>query len=365
MKLVKFNVLLFIILFNNTVLNSQNEDSIKMELNAIECLIKSNGLFETDIENSKFLLKLANSLWCQNENVNRYTHSLIGLAGIYYYTGDYTQHKETIILIDEVFKSEEKLSDSTFIRMYNTKALYEMKCGRFHEGISLIEYILLNTTPSKYILSRLYENLASCYSALGDFTISESYYLKSHNVKKKIFGKNNVITADSYIALGNFYNLFNNYAKALMHLENAIETYDKIGIKRTNRRWYYGAQLLISDIYSKAKMTTASQERLNLIPKSIKDSLFYFESCLISARNHFSKGNLNESKKRLKQLNKFILSEGRIYEKEHEVYILMSMVANLQGLKEKQFQILKNACKKYSNDPKQIFILKLILNNVN
>lgn len=79
-----------------------------------------------------------------------------------------------------------------------------------------------------------YNNLGICYGELGQYKLSETYFLKAFEINKKRYGEVHPAIADYLWNLGNFYSKISDYDKALKAFEKELSLRKQLGSHRAD-----------------------------------------------------------------------------------------------------------------------------------
>ena len=110
--------------------------------------------------------------------------------------------------------------------LYVNIGLIYKRLGKYSDAIGFYEKSL-DETSEPGIIVRSYRSLAGCYKSINELDKAEEYYLKSVTDSEKYFGKENIVTADSYLDYGAFCDEQSEYSKAEKLLNSAYEIYSK------------------------------------------------------------------------------------------------------------------------------------------
>ena len=168
----------------------------------------------------------------------------------------------------------------------NIGVIYE-KLGQFTDAIEYYKKSLSgNSSPE--ITVRTHRNLANCYRKNLEFSVATENYLKSIKDSEKFFGKDNILTADSYLDYGRFCDEQGDYLKAEGLLNKAYEIYrNEFGEKHmdvSNVLIYLGAHYSFMGQYQKA---------LEYFQKAIVSNISDFNNLSIYSNPSVAEINVN------------------------------------------------------------------------
>ena len=195
-------------------------------------------------------------------NVNKFGHDYPGLAPIYFNIGsiyiilhDYEKalnyEQRALDIYSENFSSGSPL----LMELYANIGLIYEKLGQFINAIEFYQKSLQGSSDPKIVI-RSRRNLANCYKKNMEISLAEENYIMSIKVSENSFGKDNILTADSYLDYGRFCDEQGEFEKAEQLLNSAYEIYiDNFGLKHmdvANASTYLGAHYTLMKQYKRA-----------------------------------------------------------------------------------------------------------------
>lgn len=194
------------------------------------------------------------------------------LATFQFYTGDYKAALDNYKKAYKIFKETGDLAG--IVNSLSGMASVLVKIGNPEKAASKFIQTLKKQLKMKHLhnAAQTMTNLGVTYDILGKFDLSEKYYFKSIEFRKRFHDLHGL--AYCYHNLGSLLRKQNNFSRALIYLEKAIKIRSKLGEKLSLAYSYnaYGNTLLELNFPDKAK---SLMERVLEISIKLDNKIMY------------------------------------------------------------------------------------------